>query len=110
MDKLKGLVTTLEADGIEAGAFEADVRNYKQLTLALDTVNQRYGSIDVLEYSPTPPQNSMRGPPPPGFPPSVPLVAAQEVADLIWNLHVRRDRVEAYAGDIDALLANSLLY
>lgn len=209
IDKLKDLVTTLEANGIEAGAFEANVLDHKQLTAALEMVNQRYGFIDVLEYSPTPPQNSMRGPldldieneqlhldmnilapitavravlpemrvrkegsiiitaaasaqhpaamtasygvaaggtlnyvrllnkalspegiyagmvsiaglivrqgeengpPPPGFPPGVPLVAAQDVADLIWDLHVRRDRVEAYAGDIDTLLANSLLY
>ena len=43
-------LTTL---GITASGFSADVRDSGQLTAALADARQKFGSIDVLEYSPT---------------------------------------------------------
>ncbi|WP_432194332.1 SDR family NAD(P)-dependent oxidoreductase [Streptomyces sp. bgisy027] len=51
-DKLDGLVTTLTAEGITAAAFPADVLDRDALTQALKDAATRFGSIDVLEYSP----------------------------------------------------------
>jgi NADP-dependent 3-hydroxy acid dehydrogenase YdfG len=50
--KLDGLVDTLAADGFTAAAFPADVRDHPALTQALTDAATRFGSIDVLEYSP----------------------------------------------------------
>ncbi|MFE7977448.1 SDR family NAD(P)-dependent oxidoreductase [Streptomyces shenzhenensis] len=51
-EKLDGLVGTLAAEGITAGAFPADVLDRDALTQALKDAAARYGRIDVLEYSP----------------------------------------------------------
>lgn len=50
--KLDDLVSTLEAEGITAAAFPADVRDSDALTRALKDAGARFGGIDVLEYSP----------------------------------------------------------
>ncbi|MCW8103519.1 SDR family NAD(P)-dependent oxidoreductase [Streptomyces tauricus] len=50
--KLEGLVGELAADGITAAAFPADVLDRDALTQALKDAAARFGSIDVLEYSP----------------------------------------------------------
>ncbi len=50
--KLDGLVDTLTAEGVTAAAFPADVRDRTALTQALEEAATRFGTIDVLEYSP----------------------------------------------------------
>ncbi|MEU5029423.1 SDR family NAD(P)-dependent oxidoreductase [Streptomyces milbemycinicus] len=51
-DKLNDLVGRLEAEGITAAAFPADVLDHDALTQALKDAATRFGGIDVLEYSP----------------------------------------------------------
>lgn len=51
-EKLDALVTTLTAEGITAAAFPADVLDRPALTAALAAATERFGTIDVLEYSP----------------------------------------------------------
>ncbi|MGP4009744.1 SDR family NAD(P)-dependent oxidoreductase [Streptomyces sp. 4N124] len=53
-EKLQTLVDQLGQEGITAEAFPADVLDRPSLTAALDAVKARFGSIDVLEYSPAP--------------------------------------------------------
>jgi short-subunit dehydrogenase len=51
-ERLEGYVQELAQVGIEAAGFVADVRDTDQLTSALRRDAGRFGSIDVLEYSP----------------------------------------------------------
>lgn len=51
-DKLEALVAELAADGITAESFVADVGDQNSLITALDTARERFGSIDVLKFSP----------------------------------------------------------
>jgi NADP-dependent 3-hydroxy acid dehydrogenase YdfG len=51
---LGSLTTELRRTGIEAAGFEADVRDRPALTGALAAAAQRFGPVDVLEYSPAP--------------------------------------------------------
>jgi len=51
-DRLNSLVSELEADGIEAAAFPADLREHDRLPSIVDSITDRLGPIDVLEYSP----------------------------------------------------------
>lgn len=51
-DKLTDLIDSLAAAGITAAAFPADTADREQLTGALDAAAERFGRIDVLEYSP----------------------------------------------------------
>ncbi|MFG6197020.1 SDR family NAD(P)-dependent oxidoreductase [Nonomuraea sp. JJY05] len=53
-DKLDSLVTQLEAEGVTAAAFPADVLERPSLSAALDAAAEHFGGIDVLEYSPAP--------------------------------------------------------
>ncbi|SHN15327.1 SDR family NAD(P)-dependent oxidoreductase [Cryptosporangium aurantiacum] len=53
-EKLDGLVAQLGEAGIEAAGFAADVLDRPSLTAALAAATERFGSIDVLEYSPAP--------------------------------------------------------
>lgn len=48
--------------GIESAAFRADVTDRPGLERALAGAVERFGGIDVLEYGPTPPADSMRQP------------------------------------------------
>ena len=50
--KQEPLLTALAKQGIEAAAFTADVLDRASIASGLTTVKQRFGSIDVLEYSP----------------------------------------------------------
>ncbi|MGW0819588.1 SDR family NAD(P)-dependent oxidoreductase [Streptomyces viridiviolaceus] len=52
--KLDDLVARLGTEGITAAAFPADVMDRACLTAALEAARARFGSIDVLEYSPAP--------------------------------------------------------
>lgn len=208
-EKLDALVGELASAGIDAAAFRTDVIDRAGLVSALRAAGERFGSIDVLEYSPTPSADTMRRPReidvqdeqlhlnmsvlgaiaavravlpgmierkegailfttaasaqhpiamtanfgvaagallnyarllnkdlaadgiyagivsiaglvvqrgqgeqqiPSRFPPGMPLLTAEEVAELHWALQTKRDRAEAFAGDIEALLTKSGLY
>jgi len=50
--KQERLVAELATHGIIAAAFRADARNYGSVASGLAAVKQRFGSIDVLEFSP----------------------------------------------------------
>lgn len=51
-DNLDVLVAELAAAGITAAGFPADVADAAQLTAALQAAIERFGGIDVLEFSP----------------------------------------------------------
>ena len=53
-EKLNQLVIELEQLGIEAASFQADILNKEQIDKAFAAIKEKYGFIDVLEYSPTP--------------------------------------------------------
>ncbi|MDQ4115090.1 MAG: SDR family NAD(P)-dependent oxidoreductase [Actinomycetota bacterium] len=59
--KVQALADQLTADGIAAATFPADVRDHDALTAALDAARERFGSIDVLEYSPAAQAETMAG-------------------------------------------------
>ena len=50
--KQEPLLAALAKQDVEAAAFTADVLDRASIACGLMTVKQRYGSIDVLEYSP----------------------------------------------------------
>ncbi|MDR6736674.1 SDR family oxidoreductase [Sphingobacterium sp. 2149] len=52
--KLNDLVRRLNISGIEAAAFTADILDKAQIASAFDAIKEKYGVIDVLEYSPIP--------------------------------------------------------
>lgn len=51
--KLQDMVDELKADGIEASYFVADIFNKEQIEQAMTNMKEKYGQIDVLEFSPT---------------------------------------------------------
>ena len=51
--KLEQIVADLAAAGIEAAALRADVTDAASIKSGLAAVKQRFGAIDVLEYSPS---------------------------------------------------------
>ncbi|MGW2651452.1 SDR family NAD(P)-dependent oxidoreductase [Streptomyces sp. NPDC001393] len=53
-EKLETLVAELGQENITAVAFPADVMDRASITDALDAAKDRFGSVDVLEYSPAP--------------------------------------------------------
>jgi NADP-dependent 3-hydroxy acid dehydrogenase YdfG len=59
---LADLARQLQARGIEAAGFPADVRDRPALAAALAQAAARLGPIDVLEYGPVPPREAMRTP------------------------------------------------
>ncbi|CQR59097.1 SDR family NAD(P)-dependent oxidoreductase [Paenibacillus riograndensis] len=58
-EKLNQLVIELEQLGIEAAPFQADILNKEQIEVAFAAIKEKYGFIDVLEYSPTPSINTV---------------------------------------------------
>ena len=52
--KLDTMAEKLKSDGIEASAFPADVTDSVQLQKAFKAIKNKYGFIDVLEFSPLP--------------------------------------------------------
>jgi len=58
-EKLNQLVIELEQLGIEAASFQADILNKEQIEMAFAAIKEKYGFIDVLEYSPTPSINTV---------------------------------------------------
>jgi NADP-dependent 3-hydroxy acid dehydrogenase YdfG len=51
-EKLEALVSELAGDGIDAAGFVADAGDPAALVAAIDAARERFGSIDVLEFSP----------------------------------------------------------
>lgn len=51
--KLAPVVADLAAGGVEAAAFRTDVTDATSIKSGLAAVKQRFGAIDVLEYSPS---------------------------------------------------------
>ncbi|MHA5054364.1 SDR family NAD(P)-dependent oxidoreductase [Streptomyces sp. SD15] len=51
-EKVDALAATLAEEGIEAAGFSADVARPESLQAALAVVADRFGPVDVLEYSP----------------------------------------------------------
>ncbi|WDF55595.1 SDR family NAD(P)-dependent oxidoreductase [Mucilaginibacter sp. KACC 22063] len=60
MEKLNALKDDLLNKGIEATSFQANILDREQLSRSLQEVINHYGTIDVLEFSPTPTWDSMR--------------------------------------------------
>jgi NADP-dependent 3-hydroxy acid dehydrogenase YdfG len=58
--KLDGLVSELGADRIQASAQAADIRDASALAGAIETLADRLGPVEVLEYSPLPAREFMR--------------------------------------------------
>lgn len=52
-EALDSMVARLKGDGVEAAAFPADLTNSEELKHAFEEINRRFGSVDVLEFSPT---------------------------------------------------------
>ena len=52
-EALDAYAATLAAEGIEAAAFPADASDRAALQAAFAAIRERFGSVDVLEYSPT---------------------------------------------------------
>lgn len=60
LDNVKQLVTTLEQEGLTAQAFQADVMDRQGLIQAIQAIINTFGSIDVVEYGPSPSLATMR--------------------------------------------------
>ena len=61
-DKLNRLVIELEQLGINASAFKADILDTTQIRSAFAEIREKYGFVDVLEYSPIPNADSLENP------------------------------------------------
>ena len=65
-EKLDKLAAELTESGIAAAGFAADIMDRSSLAAAFDRIKDRFGTIDVLEYSPAPhnpvPGITMAGP------------------------------------------------
>jgi NAD(P)-dependent dehydrogenase (short-subunit alcohol dehydrogenase family) len=53
-EKLDRLAAELAESGVEAEGFAADIMDRSSLTAAFDRIKDRFGAVDVLEYSPAP--------------------------------------------------------
>ncbi len=58
--RLDALAAELEADGVQAKGFTADVRDPDSIAAALEQVTETLGPIEVLQYSPLPQKDFMR--------------------------------------------------
>lgn len=76
--KLQDMVDELQTMGIEASYFTADIYSKEQIEQALAGIKEKYGQIDVIEFSPT------AG----NFPPTSTLDITAENAMNIFEGHV----------------------
>lgn len=60
-EKLNDLVAELKQSGIEATAFTADIMDKSQISSAFTAIREKYGFIDILEYSPIPSVQNLAG-------------------------------------------------
>jgi short-subunit dehydrogenase len=61
-EKLEALKESLLKKGIQAATFQTDILDRENLTRSLQEVADTYGSIDVLEFSPSPAWETLRTP------------------------------------------------
>lgn len=59
-ERLDQLAADLEADGVTARGYAADVRDPESLVVALGQASDELGTIEVLEYSPIPQREFLR--------------------------------------------------
>lgn len=59
-ERLDQLAADLQADGVTARGYVADVRDPESLVAALDRAAEELGTIEVLEYSPIPQREFLR--------------------------------------------------
>lgn len=59
-ERVDALAADLQAEGVKARGYAANVRDPKSLTAALDQASQELGPIEVLEYSPLPQKEFLR--------------------------------------------------
>ncbi len=53
-EKLQGLVDELKESNVKASYFTADIFKKEQIEKAIEDIKEKYGQIDVLEFSPVP--------------------------------------------------------
>ncbi|KAJ1683838.1 hypothetical protein LUZ63_020983 [Rhynchospora breviuscula] len=58
--RLDALASDLEADGVQAKGFAADVRDPDSISRALEQATNELGPIEVVQYSPLPQKDFMR--------------------------------------------------
>jgi short-subunit dehydrogenase len=73
--KLDAMAEKLKSNGIEASAFPADITNSSQTADAFAAIKDKYGFVDVLEFSPLPGN----------LPPVSPLELTEESLDQQYN-------------------------
>lgn len=56
--KLDDLASQLEPDGITAAGVAADIRDADALSAAIESLAEKLGPVEVLEYSPLPAKGS----------------------------------------------------
>jgi NADP-dependent 3-hydroxy acid dehydrogenase YdfG len=59
-ERLDRLAADLQADGVTARGYAADVRDQESLVAALGRASEELGTIEVLEYSPIPQREFLR--------------------------------------------------
>ncbi|MEH3034719.1 MAG: SDR family NAD(P)-dependent oxidoreductase, partial [Aeromicrobium erythreum] len=59
-ERLDALAADLQAEGVNARGFAADVRDLESLTSALERATGELGPIEVLQYSPLPDKSFLR--------------------------------------------------
>lgn len=59
-ERLDQLAADLQADGVTARGYAADVRDQESLVAALGRASEELGTIEVLEYSPIPQREFLR--------------------------------------------------
>jgi len=100
--KQDSLIAALAREGIEAAAFRADVFDRASITSGLADVKQRFGPVDVLEYSPADPE--------------VPRVSISQLTHnniqiaFDFNVHGAFAAVQAVLPDMQARRTGTILF
>ena len=100
--KQDSLITELAREGIEAAAFRADVFDRASITSGLADVKQRFGPVDVLEYSPADPGVQRV---------SVPQLTHDNIQIAFdFNMHGAFAAVQAVLPDMQARRTGTILF
>jgi NAD(P)-dependent dehydrogenase (short-subunit alcohol dehydrogenase family) len=100
--KQDSLIAALANEGIEAAAFRADVLDRASIASGLADVKQRFGPVDVLEYSPADP--------------GVPRVSVSQLTHnniqiaFDFNVHGAFAAVQAVLPDMQARRTGTILF
>lgn len=101
-DKQETLIAALAREGIESAAFRADVLDRGSIASGLAGVKQRFGPVDVLEYSPADP--------------GVPRVSTLQLTHnnvqvaVDFNLHGALAAVQAVLPDMQARGTGTIIF